>query len=125
MSCRYQVRVFESVQRDGATVANTTVTPTVQTLSVYAHSADEAEASIHKSIANGKLGRGRVYQIWPSLGNGEFTRSLAIALDGSSQRVLLDPAAGPYSELRRIRLAKAVPPPSSDPQTDDVAAAIA
>jgi hypothetical protein len=107
MSCRYQVRVFESVAQDGATGVGTTVRPTVQTFSVYAYSAEEAEKAICKGVANGKLSSGRVYQIWPFLGNGEFTRSLAIATDGSSQRVWLDPAAGPFSEVRRIRVAHA------------------
>ena len=109
MSCRYQVRVFESVEKDGATEVGTTVTPTIQTFSIYAYSADEVEMSIRKSIAKGQLGRGRVYQIWPLLGNGEFTRSLAIGLDGAYERVFLDPAAGPFSELRRIRPSRPAP----------------
>jgi hypothetical protein len=107
MSCRYQVRVFESVEQNGATGAGTTVRPSVQTFSIYAYSAEEAENTIQKRVANGKLARGRVYQIWPFLGNGEFTRSLAIACDGSCQHVWLDPAAGPFNELRRIRVPQA------------------
>lgn len=118
MSCRYQVRVFESVQQDGATAAGTTVRPSVETFSVYAYSADEAEKSICKGVANGKLKRGRVYQIWPFLGNGEFTRSLAIACDGSLHRVWLDPATGPFGELRRIR----VPSDTAASDTPSVAA---
>jgi hypothetical protein len=107
MSCRYQVRVFESVEKDGAPSAGTTVAPSVQTVSIYAYSAEEAESAICKGVGTGKFGRGRVYQIWPCLGNGEFTRSIAIAGDGSSQRVLLDPAAGPFSAQRRIRFVQA------------------
>ena len=103
MSCRYQVRTFESVDQDGAVSAGTKVAPTAQAFSVYAYSAEEAEKTIATGVLNGKLARGRVYQIWPFLGNGEFTRSLAISLDGASERVLLDPACGPFSELRQIR----------------------
>lgn len=111
MSCRYQVRIFESVAHDDATSAGTTVMPTSHTFSVYAHSAEEAEKTICKGIMAKKLSPGRVYQIWPFLGNGEFTRSIAIARDGALQRVFLDPATGPYSELRRIRV---LPAPVSD-----------
>ncbi|HTU45650.1 MAG TPA: hypothetical protein VMF91_11345 [Bryobacteraceae bacterium] len=104
MSCRYQIRVFESTQKDGATAAGTIIAPIAQTFSVYAHSGEEAEKSIRKDIDKGKLARGKVYQILPLLGNAEFTRSLAAGLEGSFDRVFLDPAAGPYSEFRRIRL---------------------
>ncbi|MBV9762277.1 MAG: hypothetical protein JO340_17085 [Acidobacteriaceae bacterium] len=104
MSCRYQVRIFESTSEDGATSAGTIVKPTAFTLSVYAYSGDEAEKSIRKDIAKGKLASGRVYQIMPALYNFEFVRSVAFASDGSSQRVFLDPASGPFCEFRRIRL---------------------
>lgn len=113
MSCRYQVRVFESASKDGATTAGTLVSPTALMLSVYAYSGDEAEKSIRKDIAKGKLAAGRVYQIMPALYNFELVRSIAIALDGSCQRVFLDPASGPYCEFRRIRLHE----PTPDPQT--------
>ena len=113
MSCRYQIRVFESTSQDGATAVGTTVTPTVQTFSVYAYSVEEAEKSIRKKIAKGTLTRGKVYQIWPFLGNGEFTRSVAIGLDDSCERVFLDPASGPFSELRRIRVGNVTAPPAS------------
>lgn len=109
MSCRYQIRVFESRSQDGATSAGTIVGPTALTLGVYAYSGEEAEKSIQKDIAKGKLARGRIYQILPVLGNFELTRSLAVALDGSSERVFLDPANGPYSEFRRIRLPQPAP----------------
>lgn len=104
MSCRYQVRVFESTQKDGATAAGTIIAPLAQTFSIYAYSGEEAEKSIRKDIAKGKLARGKIYQILPLLGNAELTRSLAVGLEGSFDRVFLDPAAGPYSEFRRIRL---------------------
>ena len=110
MSCRYQIRVFESVQKDGATAAGTTVSPATHTFSIYAHSGEEAEKSIRKSIAGGKLPCGKVYQILPLIGNAELTRSLAVAADGSFERVFLDPANGPYGELRRIRPAQSAQP---------------
>lgn len=114
MSCRYQVRIFESTQKDGATSAGTVVTPVAHPLSVYAYSGEEAENIIRKDVARGKLARGRVYQILPLIGNAELTRSLAVASDGSFERVFLDPATGLYSESRRIRLPKLTP--AADPQ---------
>lgn len=117
MSCRYQVRIFETVEPNGPVGVGTTVRPAVQTFSVYAYSADEAEKTIRNGVASGKFARGRVYQLWPFLGNGEFARSLAIGLDGSAQRVFLDPVDGPYSEFRRIRL----PRPAASIETPTVA----
>jgi hypothetical protein len=113
MSCRYQVRIFESTEKDGATSAGTVLTPVAFTFSVYAYSAEEAEKSLRKDVAKGKLGRGKVYQILPVIGNGEFVRSLAVACDGSFEHVFLDPAAGPFSEFRRIRLPQ--PPSAAEP----------
>jgi hypothetical protein len=103
MSGRYQIRVFESAAKDGATMAGAILTPVAYTFSIYADSCDQAEKSIRKDIGKGKLSRGRIYQLLPVLGNGELARSLAVSLDGSFDRVFLDPAAGPYSELRRVR----------------------
>jgi hypothetical protein len=115
MSCRYQIRVFESTQKDGNTSPGTIVTPLAFTFSVYVYSGEEAEKSIRRDVAKGKLSRGRVYQILPLLGNAELTRSLAVALDGSFEHVFLDPAAGPYSEFRRLRLP--APAPASQAET--------
>ncbi|HEX3684412.1 MAG TPA: hypothetical protein VHU83_17890 [Bryobacteraceae bacterium] len=120
MSCRYQVRIFESAGKDGATSVGTIMAPVAQTFSVYVYSAEEAEKSIRKDIAKGKLARGRVYQILPLIGNAELTRSLAVALDGSFQRVFLDPEAGPYSEFRRVRL----PQSTAASQPDGVASTL-
>jgi hypothetical protein len=122
MSCRYQIRIFESAGKDGATSAGTIMAPVAQTFSVYVYSAEEAEKSIRKDIARGKLARGRVYQILPLLGNAELTRSLAVALDGSFHRVFLDPEAGPYSEFRRVRLPQA--PAVSQPDGTATAASV-
>jgi hypothetical protein len=104
MNCRYQVRVFESIEKDGITSAGTVVAQVAFTFSVYAYSAEEAEKQVRKGVERGKFSRGKVYQILPAIGGGELTRSLAVAPDGSSAHVFLDPAAGPYSEFRRIRL---------------------
>ena len=111
MSCRYQIRVFESTEKDGVTSAGTLVAPLAFTFSVYTYSAEQAEKQIRKDVAKGKLSRGKVYQILPAIGGGEFTRSLAVAEDGSFAHVFLDPAAGPYSEFRRLRL----PTPALEP----------
>ena len=118
MSCRYQIRVFESTEKDGATAAGTIVVPVSLTFSVYAYSGEEAERSIRKDIAKGKLAGGKVYQICPLLGNAELTRSVAVTLDGSFDRVFLDPATGPYSAYRRIRL----PNPSASLESAESAA---
>lgn len=122
MSCRYQIRVFESTEKNGATSGGTIVGPTAQTFSVYAYSGDEAERTIRKNVAKGKLALGKVYQILPLLGNAELTRSLAVALDGRFDHVFLDPAAGPYSEFRRVRLAQ--PAPSLEQVTSPVAESV-
>ena len=115
MSCRYQVRIFESTQKDGATSAGTIVAPVSQPLSIYAYSGEDAEKCIRKDVAKGKLARGKVYQILPLIGNAELTRSLAVAIDGSFERVFLDPATGLYSEFRRIRLPQPTRPPEPEP----------
>jgi hypothetical protein len=109
MSCRYQIRVFESMEKDGVTSAGTVVAPLSFTFSIYGYSAAEAEKQIRKDVGKGKLSRGKVYQILPVIGGGELARSVAVAADGSFAHVFLDPAAGPYSEFRRIRLPQPAP----------------
>lgn len=106
MSGRYQIRVFESIEKEGATGVDTVLEPTALTFSVYAESAEKAELSLRRDIDKGKRARGRVYQICPPLGHG-IIRSIAAALDGSFFHVFMDPAGGPYSHLRRIRLPQA------------------
>jgi hypothetical protein len=103
MSGRYQVRIFASIENDAATVVGTILVPTSLTFTLYADSAEEAEILLHKHVDKGKRPRGRVYQICAVLGQ-EFTRSVAAGLDGSFHHVFLDPASGPFSEMRRIRL---------------------
>ena len=103
MSQRYIIRVYEDCEKDGATGPGTVVEPVSAQIAVYAYTADEAEKKLQNDIASGKLKAGRVYQICPWLAVPELIRSFSAGLDGSFQRVFLDPAAGPYSEYRRIR----------------------
>lgn len=104
MSNRYCVRVYESRAKDGAVGAGTVVEPIDSFLSIYADSGDMAEWKLQKEIESGRLLSGRIYQICPSLSVPELIRSVAASLDGSFERVFLDPAAGLYSETRRVRL---------------------
>jgi hypothetical protein len=98
------IRTYEDREKNGSTNPDTIVEPVNRELAIYAYSADEAETKIRKDIAGGKLPAGRVYQICPWMANPELIRSVAASLDGSFQRVFLDPASGLYGELRRIRL---------------------
>ncbi len=104
MSKRYSIRVYESRKRDGMTCAGTIVEPLDLSVSIYADSGDGAELQLRKDVEGGQLSCGRVYQICPSLAVPELIRSVAASLDGSFERVFLDPAAGLYSEARRVRL---------------------
>ena len=96
--------MFESCEKDGQTCAGTVVESVNRHLAIYGYSADDAEASLRRDVAKGKLPSGKVYQICPSLGNIELIRSVAASIDGKFERVFLDPASGLYGELRRIRL---------------------
>jgi len=105
-SQRYRIRVYESGDQDGATQEGTLVIPIEKSFTIHAYSGDEAEALVRRDVLQGKLPRGKVYQLCPWLGNAEFIRSIAASLDGSFARVFLDPASGLYAELRRIRFAR-------------------
>lgn len=104
------VRMYEAQDQTGDTSAGTVVKPIDRHLSIYAASSEEAEAALHRDVWNKKLPGGRVYQLCPWVGNPELIRSVAFATDGSSARVFLDPASGPYGELRRIRLPRGSSP---------------
>lgn len=106
MSQRYMVRMYEAQNQTGETSVGTIVKPIDRHISIYATSSEEAEARLHRDVWNKKLPSGKVYQLCPWVGNPELIRSVAFAADGSSRRVFLDPASGPYGELRRIRLPK-------------------
>lgn len=109
MSSRYQIRIFESEEKDDRTAPGTVVVPLDRTFGMYAASADLVEEAILRDVQKGKLTSGRVYQICPQLGNLELIRSVAVGTDLKLQRVFLDPVAGLYSVLRRIRLADLKP----------------
>ena len=104
---RYLVRVFADREQNNATDEGTLVQPLDLQLSFYTDSADEAEKKLIREASEGKLARGRVYQICPSIGSFEPIRTSAIALDGSPKRVFLDPVDGLYGVTRRIRFARA------------------
>jgi hypothetical protein len=105
---RYIIRVFADPEQNGVTLPGTVVKPLNIPLSFYVDSADEAEKKLNQDVRSGKLANGRVYQICPSMGSFEPIRTCAIALDGSAQRVFLDPVDGLYGETRRIRLPRPV-----------------
>lgn len=117
---RYIIRVFGDREESGATEPGTVVRPLSTQLSFYEDSADNAEKKLYHDILNGKLPKGRVYQICPSLGSFEPIRSWAIANDASAQRVFLDPVNGPYSELRQIRVPR-LQTTQTEPLTIDAA----
>lgn len=104
------VRMYEAQDQSGDTRAGTIVKPIDRHLSIYANSSEEAEAALHRDVANKKLPAGAVYQLCPWIGNPELIRSIAFSSEGVSERVFLDPASGPYGELRRIRLPRGVQP---------------
>jgi hypothetical protein len=104
MNNRYCIRVYESRERNGKTCAGTVVVPVDIPVSVYADSGELAEMKLRHEVEHGRLPSGRIYQICPSLAIPELIRSVAAGLDGSFERVFLDPAAGLYSEARRVRL---------------------
>lgn len=98
------LRMYEAVDNSGATQPGTVVKPVDRHLSIYAANSEEAEGTLHRDVRSNKLPSGKVYQVCPWVGNAELIRSISFSLDGVSERVFLDPAAGPYGELRRIRL---------------------
>ncbi len=103
MSERYRIRVYESADEDFAVAPGTVVAPIERSFTIYACSAEEAQAAVQNDVSNGKLASGKVYQICPWLGNPELIRSIAASQDGSFQTVFLDPAFGLYGEFRRVR----------------------
>jgi len=108
MDYRYKIRMFESPDGHGNVAAGTIVRPIDQSFSLFAATADEVERKLCKSITEGKVAAGRIYQICPEFGNAELIRSVAIGSDSKSTRVFLDPANGLYSEHRRVRYPRPV-----------------
>lgn len=117
---RYMIRVFSDREQNSATAPGAVVEPVNIQLSFYEDSADDAEKKLYREVLNGKLPKGRVYQICPSMGSFEPIRTCAVASDGSAQRVFLDPVDGLYGESRRIRLPrpKVAEEPSIETQTE-------
>jgi hypothetical protein len=104
---RYKIRMYESGDGDGSVAGGTIVIPIDRSFTLHAESADEAEKKLRKDVIDGKLVRGRVYQICPTIGNMELIRSVAICGEANAKRVFLDGAKGLYSEFRRIRYPEA------------------
>jgi len=104
MAQRYTIRTYEDANGRNSTSSGTIVALVLREMSIYAESANEAEMQLRDDVASGGLPAGRIYQICPWLSNPELVRSVAASLDGSFQRVFLDPAAGLYSDLRRVRV---------------------
>ena len=96
--------MFQSCKNDDETEPGTLVEIVERHLSTYASSADEAESALKRDVQSGKLPKGKVYQICPSLANTELIRSISAGKDGTFARVFLDPASGLYGTQRRIRL---------------------
>jgi hypothetical protein len=101
---RYVIRMFSDREEKSATTPGTIVEPLNTQLSFYEDSADYAEKKLLNEVEKGKLPKGRVYQICPSMGSFEPIRTCAVHADGSSERVFLDPVDGLYGQSRRIRL---------------------
>src|SRR5689334_11580909 len=101
--------MYESGDADGATAPGTIVLPIDRSFTVYAYSAEEADQLVRRDVQNGKLPKGRVYQICPQLGNPELIRSTVATLEGEFHRVFLDPASGLYAEFRRLRYVQPAP----------------
>jgi hypothetical protein len=104
MSHKYTIRIWEDFNQRGSTTPGTIVLPVRRELSFYAESGEEAEQRVRNDVAAGNIPAGRVYQICPSMAEAGLIRTIAASLDGSCQRVFLDPAEGLYGESRRIRL---------------------
>lgn len=111
---KYTIRIWEDFNQRGATSPGTVLLPVRRELSFYAESGDEAEQRLRKDIVAGNIPPGRVYQICPSMSEGGLIRTIAASLDGSFQRVFLDPAEGLYGESRRIRLPRPTVPDADE-----------
>jgi hypothetical protein len=111
---RYVIRVFADRDENNSTDPGTLVRPLDVQLSYFTDTAEQAEKRLTREAAEGKVAKGRVYQICPSMGSFEPIRTCAIGADGSSKHVFLDPIEGLYGSARRIRLPR--PAPEETPQ---------
>ena len=96
MKRRYKIRVHESGNKDGATAAGTLVLHRGGGISIEAVSVEEADTAVRKSIREGKMERGCVYQICPPADSAESLRMFAAALEGEPQACFLETAGGLY-----------------------------
>ncbi len=103
MNHRYKIRMYESGDGDGSIADGTIVWAVDRGFSLDAKSADDAERSIRKDVASGRLEVGRVYEISPAAGDSELMRAIAFCPDSNAQRVTFEAAKGLYSEFRRLR----------------------
>jgi hypothetical protein len=121
MSNGYKVRVYESCGGEGAICPGTVVQPMDPSFTVPADSAEDATDWIWSNVLLRRLLSSRIYQICPMMGSSEPIRSVAIGLDGSFVRVLLDPVFGHYGELRRVRDLEAPSAAFQEPATQHAA----
>lgn len=106
---KYIVRVYQPQDKADSIQVGTVMEPIDPLVPVYAHSAEEVEATIREEVIRGALPSRRVYQICPSFETQELIRSIAILPpDHARERVFLDPAYGIYDHLRRIRKPRAL-----------------
>jgi len=103
MNHRYKIRMYESGDGDGSIADGTIILAVDRGFSLDAKSADDAERTIRKDVAAGKLEVGRVYEISPAAGVSELTRAIAFSPDSKARRVTFEAAKGIYSEFRRLR----------------------
>ena len=108
MNHRYKIRMYESGDGDGSIADGTIILAVDRGFSLDANSADDAERTIRKDVAAGKLELGRVYEISPTAGDSELTRAIAFSPDSNARRVTFEAAKGMYSEFRRLRYVEPV-----------------
>jgi hypothetical protein len=106
MKRRYKIHLHESGERDGSVAEGTLVLHLGGGEAIQACSIEEAENAVRKNVHDGKLGRGRVYQICPPPDSSESLRALAVAMNGESRGCYLDHGHGLYAEFKRIRLSE-------------------
>jgi hypothetical protein len=114
MNHRYKIRMYESGDGDGSTADGTIIWAVDRGFSLDAKSADDAERTIRKDVAAGKLETGRVYEISPAAGDSELMRAIAFCPDSNVQRVTFEAAKGLYSEFRRLRYVEAISGPQAE-----------
>jgi hypothetical protein len=103
LSTRYKIRIYESGEGDGAITDGEIVRSVARSFSVEAYTMEDVRSKLCQDVAVKKMDGGKIYQICPPAGNAQLSCNLAIDQVGLGTQVFLDPAAGLYSEFRRIR----------------------